>query len=203
MIAAVQAARDGLSAVVIENSNHPGGISAAGLGWTDFGNRETVGGLAREFYRRVGRHYGAGEAWSFEPHVAEAVFTDWLAEAGVAVHCREYLAGTTLEQGRLRALRLQSGLTVRADCFIDATYEGDLLAAAGARYTVGRDGNDAYGETINGMQLHAKHQFDYAVDPYRTPGAPGTGCCRASRTAGTTNWARATGASRRTTSGCA
>ena len=175
VVAALQAATEGLSAVIIESSNHLGGMTAGGLGWTDFGNKDTVGGFAREFYRRVGRHYGTAEEWRFEPHVAEKVFEDWVRDAGIPVYRREYLAGVTMEGTRLLSLRLESGLTVRAKIFIDATYEGDLLARAGVRYTVGRDGNAAYGEMVNGMQIHAKHQFDYPVDPYRVPGAPGSG----------------------------
>lgn len=175
VIAAVQAARDGLRAIVIENSNHLGGLTASGLGWTDFGNKATVGGLAREFYRRLGRHYGVDEQWCFEPSAAEKIFNDWLVETGTPVLRREYLADVRLSDGRIEAIQLESGLIVRAKVFIDATYEGDLLARAGVSYTVGREGNARYGETVNGMQIHAKHQFDYAVDPYRVEGAPGSG----------------------------
>jgi FAD dependent oxidoreductase len=175
VMAAVQAARVGMRAVVIENSNHLGGITAAGLGWTDFGNKTTVGGLALEFYRSIGRHYGKSEEWRFEPHVAEAVFEAWLKEAGIPVLRREYLAAVRMTGGRIESLQLESGSVVQAKIFIDATYEGDLFARAGVRHMVGREGNSVYGETVNGMQIHQKHQFDYAVDPYRIEGAPGSG----------------------------
>ena len=175
VIAAVQAARDGRRTVILENSNHLGGMTAAGLGWTDFGNKATVGGLAREFYRRLGRHYGQEEQWCFEPGAAEHIFDAWVAEAGTPVLRREYLAAVRMTGSRIESILLESGLVVRAKVFIDATYEGDLLARAGVCYTVGREGNAVYGETVNGMQIHRKHQFDYPVDPYRTEGAPGSG----------------------------
>jgi len=173
--AALQAARLGRSVALVESSAHAGGISAGGLGWTDFGNQETVGGIAREFYRETGRHYGKPEAWQFEPHVAEQVFNRWLSEIGAPVHFREYIAGVRMEGRRIVSLHLESGLTIHAGMFIDASYEGDLLAAAGVSFTVGRESNARYGETVNGMQIHAKHQFDYPVDPYRQPGVPASG----------------------------
>ena len=175
VIAAVQAARDGWRVVILENSNHLGGMTAAGLGWTDFGNKDTVGGLAREFYRRLGRHYGTNEQWCFEPSVAERVFNTWMAETGTTVLRREYLAEVRATNNRIESILLESGLVVRAKVFIDATYEGDLMARAGVTHTVGREGNSIYGETANGMQIHRKHQFDYAVDPYRIEGVPGSG----------------------------
>jgi ribulose 1,5-bisphosphate synthetase/thiazole synthase len=175
VMAAVQAAGDGRRAVILENSNHLGGMTAAGLGWTDFGNKATVGGLAREFYRRLGRHYGTEEQWCFEPSVAEKILDSWMEETGTRVLRREYLAAVRMAGDRIESILLESGLVVRAKLFIDATYEGDLLARAGVRYTMGREANAVYGETVNGMQIHKKHQFDYAVDPYRTEGAPGSG----------------------------
>jgi hypothetical protein len=173
--AALQAMRLDRSVAVVESSNHAGGISAAGLGWTDFGNKETVGGIAREFYRETGRHYGTSEAWQFEPHVAEQVFNRWLREIGAPVFFREYLAGVRKDGNRIAALHLESGLVIRARMFIDASYEGDLLEAAGASFATGRESNATYGETINGMQIHGKHQFDYPVDPYRQPGVSSSG----------------------------
>ncbi len=173
--AALQAARDGLRVVLIENSAHLGGLSASGLGWTDFGNKDSVGGIAREFYRKVGARYGVAEQWSFEPRVAEAVFNDWIREAGVPVFFRGFVDDVVMENNRISAIRLENGMQVRARMFADATYEGDLMARAGVTFTVGREGNATYGETINGMQLRRKHQFDNVVDPYRTEGAPGSG----------------------------
>jgi hypothetical protein len=200
VVAGVQAAKQGLRAIVIEPSPHLGGLSAAGLGATDIGNKDAIGGLAREFYRRVGAQYareeawrfeardkfrsgrqraGEAEMWVFEPKVAEALFDAWIAEAGV-----ELVRGDGLERERgvkksgakLEALVLKSGRIVRGRCFVDATYEGDLLPGAGVRYTVGRESNATYGESWNGIQPELdKHQFDLAVDPYRVPGDPSSG----------------------------
>ncbi len=173
--AAVEAARRGRRVVLLENSRHVGGMTTAGLGWTDFGNQATIGGLAREFYRGMGKHYGREEQWCFEPGAAERLLDRWLADAGVPVMRREYLAATRLSDNRIESILLESGRVIRAYVFIDATYEGDLLAHAGVSHTVGREGNALHGETINGMQIHAKHQFDHPVDPYRTEGVPGSG----------------------------
>ncbi|WP_438480420.1 FAD-dependent oxidoreductase [Oleiharenicola lentus] len=173
--AALQGTRDGLRVVLIENSNHLGGLTAGGLGWTDFGNKATIGGLGHEFYRRVGQHYGVDAQWCFEPSVAEKIFNEWLAESGTPIFRREYLASVQMSEGRIESITLESGLVVSAKLFIDATYEGDLLARAGVRYTVGREANSQYGEQTNGMQVHAKHQFDFPVDPYRIEGIPASG----------------------------
>lgn len=167
VIAAVQAAKQGLCVVILETSSHLGGVTAGGLGWTDFGNKATIGGLARSFYEKIGVHYGDKESWIFEPHVAESVFNSWIHEAGIRVFRREYLKSVRLEGLRIAAVQMLSGLVVRAKQYIDSTYEGDLMAAAGVSYRVGREDNSLYNETNNGMQIHAKHQFDYPVDPYR------------------------------------
>ncbi|MEW6249348.1 MAG: FAD-dependent oxidoreductase [Planctomycetota bacterium] len=212
VIAAVKAARMGRSVVLIEPGQHLGGMSSSGLGATDIGNKAAIGGLAREFYRRVGAKYGQAEAWKFEPHVAEEVFADLVWEAGVPVAFGERLErrpddavprlppGTLLRvtatraRGvrfvkraggsgdapraiRIDALVMESGRAFRGRVFIDATYEGDLLAAAGVSYTIGRESNATYGETLNGVQVGnaTKHQFVKEVDPYVVPGDPASG----------------------------
>ena len=173
--AAVEAARRGLRVVLLEPGTHLGGMSASGLGMTDVGNQHVIGGLARDFYRLVGKHYGKEEAWRFEPHVAEGVFEEWLRSSGVRVFRRQFVEKVLTENGRLTALQTVSGLTVRARMFIDASYEGDLMALANVSYTVGRESNATYGERNNGQQIHRKHQFDAPVDPYATPGVPASG----------------------------
>jgi hypothetical protein len=175
VVAAVQAARMGLRTLILDPSDHLGGLTASGLGWTDFGNKRAIGGLSLEVYRRIGWHYGREQEWLFEPHVAEEVFHEQVAGHGVTVIHRQYLDGVERDGLRLRALRLLGGLTVRARMFIDATYEGDLMAAAGVPYTVGREANAQYGETLNGVQVHPKHQFELPVDPWRIPGRPDSG----------------------------
>lgn len=201
VIAAVQGANDGLRVVLLEPSRHLGGLSSAGLGATDVGSQAAIGGLSREFYRRVARHYaadtawrwqaraefrghghpaGADAAWTFEPHVARDIFAAMLAEAGVEPRMAERLVrpgGVRRDGDRIRSVRLESGLVVEADSWIDATYEGDLMAEAGVTYTVGREANAVYGETLNGVQVDnaRHHQFQVAVDPWLVPGDPTSG----------------------------
>ena len=177
VVAAVAAVRRGRSVVVLNPGLHVGGLTSGGLGHTDFGNKAAIGGLSRDFYRRVGRRYAREEEWHFEPHVAAAAFDDLIREHELDLRQAEYLQSVQRDETGLRlvGLRTLGGLTVRARQFIDATYEGDLLALAGVSYTVGRESNAAYGETLNGVQVHPTHQFSHAVDPYRTPGDPATG----------------------------
>jgi hypothetical protein len=199
--AAIQARRMGKSAVLIEPGRHIGGLTSGGLGATDIGNKRAIGGISREFYRRIGEHYarpeswtrqsresyrsgrqqsGEVEMWTFEPHVAENLFRDMLREAGVTVVLERALdrkAGVLKSNGRITQITMVGGQTFRGRMFIDATYEGDLMAAAGVSYHVGREANATYNETLNGVQTrHAtKHQFKVPVDPYITPGDPASG----------------------------
>jgi hypothetical protein len=198
--AAVQASRMGKSVVVIEPGKHVGGLTSGGLGATDIGNKAAIGGISREFYRRIAQHYakpeswrqetqsqyrssrqrgGEEEMWTFEPHVAEKVFRDMLAEAKVPVVYQARLdldGGVKKQDGRIELIRMEDGRTFAGKMFIDASYEGDLMAKAGVSYHVGREPNSQYGETLNGVQPNRKyHQFHVPVDPYRTPGDPASG----------------------------
>lgn len=173
--AAVQARRDGLSVILCNPGWHVGGLSSGGLGFTDFGNKAAVGGIALEFYRRMGVHYGVEAEWRFEPHVAEKTLVDWLAEIGVTVHHGHYLESAVVENDRIVEVAFNHGVRVRAKYFIDASYEGDLMAAAGVDFTTGRESNATYGESLNGQQVREKHQFNFPVDPYVTPGDPASG----------------------------
>jgi hypothetical protein len=182
LAAAIQFRRSGGSAVVVEAGTHVGGMTTAGLGATDTGNTAAIGGLSHEFYRRVyGKYNGtpvtasSPARFTFEPHVAAAVFADLLAEAGVTVHLGRRLATVTKAGNRITELSTEDGQVYRGLMYVDASYEGDLLARAGVAATVGREGNAAYGESINGVQLRDKHQFTKAVDPYVTPGSPASG----------------------------
>jgi hypothetical protein len=203
VIAAVQSARMGRTVVLIEPGTHLGGLTSGGLGMTDSGNKEVIGGLAREFYQRVKRHYANDAAWKwekrgdykwfaesadalwrFEPHVAEKVFTEMLAAAKVPVLKGERLdldGGVKRESKGgvmwITEIRMESGRIFRGKRFIDATYEGDFMARAGVRYHVGREANAAYGETLNGVQTKraTKHQFSADVDPYVVPGDRSSG----------------------------
>jgi hypothetical protein len=198
--AAVQSARLGKSVVLIEPGRHVGGMTSGGLGATDIGNKGAIGGIAREFYRRVAKFYAADSAWkyeareayqsqrqkpqddtmwTFEPHVAEAIFRQLLAEAKAPVRFGQRLnlrSGVRLDGRRIVSITLESGETYAGRVFIDATYEGDLLAKAGVQYRVGREANSEFSETLDGVQLGSKsHQFHVAVDPYLTPGNPASG----------------------------
>jgi len=180
VVAAVKAARMGHSVVLIEPGRHLGGLSAGGLGATDIGNKRAIGGMARDFYRRIGRAYGAEEGGKSEPHVAERVFEDLVREARVPVVRGERLdlaSGVRKDGARIVALTMESGRTFAGRVFVDASYEGDVLAKAGVRYHVGRESNATYGETLNGVQVAnaTKHQFTHAVDPYVVPGDPASG----------------------------
>ena len=176
VIAAVQAAKMGKSVVVVEPGKHLGGLTAGGLGWTDIGNKVAIGGLSREFYRRLGRHYGKPEAWTFEPSVAKREFDVLLEEAKVPVYFQQRLVAVTKGGTRIVEIATQKGDVFRAKMFIDATYEGDLMAKAGVACFVGREANAVYGETLNGIRGKTpKHQFTMPVDPYVKPGDPASG----------------------------
>ncbi len=189
VIAAVQVSRLGKRVLLLAPERQVGGISVDGLGASDinnhwFQNDYAVGGLAREFYLRVGRKYGsAAPVYRFESSVAESVFEDLLREASVAivrgVRLREPLPSAVDWGGqvkRVRAIRMESGETFSGSIFIDATMEGDLLAAARITTASGREGNSLYGETTNGIRgVNDFHQFTERVDPYRIPGDPSSG----------------------------
>jgi hypothetical protein len=183
VIAAYAAKRYGKSVLLVEPGRHVGGLSSGGLGYTDIGNKYAVTGLGLDFYRRLGRYYGRFEAWLFEPRAAEQVFESYLDEAGVEVLYSRRLKSVAKGGAAIRTVTLEYAgdgraapdLVVAARAFVDATYEGDLMARAGASYAVGREPNAKHGETINGVQLRDKHQFPDGVDPYVRPGDPSSG----------------------------
>lgn len=209
VIAAVQAKKMDQSVIIVCPDKHLGGLSSGGLGFTDTGRKEVIGGLSREFYHRVYNHYQESEAWMwqdrseygnkgqgtpaidgtqrtmwiFEPHVAEQVFEDFIAEYDIPVHRDEWLnrepgEGVVVENGRIKSITMLSGKTYAGKMFIDATYEGDLMATAGVDYHVGREANSVYDETWNGVQvgvLHHNHWFHSDISPYVIPGDPSSG----------------------------
>ena len=175
IIAAVQAVDSGLSVCLLAPGSHLGGLSSGGLGYTDFGNRSIIGGLAREFYHRIGMHYGVEEEWKFEPHVAGAVYREMLRAAGVEPIEHQFLERVEMDQLRIAAVTMQSGLRVRAAYYVDATYEGDLMARAGVPYTIGREGNAQYHELLNGIQVRENHQFEYPISPWKKEGDAASG----------------------------
>ena len=197
--AAVQVKRMGKTVIIVGPDKHIGGLTAGGLGWTDSGRKEAIGGISREFYQRIKKHYDKAEAWIyqrpeeysryrrqddaiwvFEPHVAEQVFEELVAEYKIPVHRNQWLNrkdGVKKDGSQIVSVTMLSGKTYRGRIFIDATYEGDLMAGAGVSYHVGREGNEVYGETLNGVQTRnaTKHQFEKPVDPYIKPGEPASG----------------------------
>ncbi len=200
VVAAVQAARMNKRVVLIEPTTHVGGLSAAGLGFTDTGDKRVIGGVAREFYRRIKRRYDeptawryerpeqyeyyradADAMWTFEPHVAEQIFDQMLSELPIDVVRGQRLnrtSGVEMRGQRILAISTEQKRTFHGKMFIDATYEGDLMAAAGVTYTVGRESNAKYNETLNGVQVKQNihnHRFPKPVDPYVIPGNPNSG----------------------------
>lgn len=175
VVAALELSRQGLRAVIVHPGVRLGGLTSGGLGWTDIGNKDAIGGISHEFYQRVGAKYGTSEDWTFEPSVALAVFGDMVAEAGAPVYYKAFLDGVEMSGLRIAAVRMENGLRVVADYFIDATYEGDLMAAAGVTFTTGREANSVYGETYNGQQVQGGHQFNYNISPYVVAGSAASG----------------------------
>ncbi|MGQ9562438.1 MAG: FAD-dependent oxidoreductase [Thermogutta sp.] len=210
VIAAVESRLAGRTVALVCPERHLGGMSSSGLGWTDTGNKAVIGGLAREFYHRVWKHYQRPEAWKwqkpedygnrgqgtpatdgerrtmwiFEPHVAESVFEELIEENAIPTFRDEWLDrenGVGKEGTRIKSIRMLSGKIFVAKLFVDATYEGDLMAAAGCRYRVGRESQAEYGEKWAGVQtgvLHHRHHFGVLktpVSPYIIPGDPNSG----------------------------
>lgn len=206
--AAVEAKKSGKTVLVVSPDKHLGGLSSGGLGYTDTGDKSVIGGLSKEFYQRLYDHYQKPEAWKwqkmeefgnrgqntvaldgenasmwiFEPHVAEQVFEDFIKENEITVYRDEWLdrteGGVVKENNKIVSIKTLSGKVFEGKMFIDATYEGDLMAAAGVSYHVGREANSVYGETWNGVQTevyHHGHQFKMDIDPYKTPGDPASG----------------------------
>ncbi len=208
--AAIQAKQMGKTVIIVSPDKHLGGLSSGGLGFTDTGNKAVIGGLAREFYHRVYQHYQKAEAWRwerrdqfgnkgqgtvaldgenrtmwiFEPHVAEQVFEDFIKEHQIPVVRNEWLnrkTGVKKSGANIVSIKTLSGKTYTGKMFIDATYEGDLMAAAGVSYHVGREAKATYNEEWNGVQtgvLHHRHHFGAVkekISPYWKPGDPTSG----------------------------
>ncbi|MBN2632204.1 MAG: FAD-dependent oxidoreductase [Bacteroidales bacterium] len=215
--AAIQASRSGLSVVLIEPTGRIGGLTTGGLGQTDIGNKQAIGGIAREFYQNVKKHYqqpenwkwqkredyldggqtrtesGEDAMWTFEPSAALYIFHQMLdAEKNITLVLNQRLdrqKGVKKKKGVISSISMESGEIYQGKAFIDATYEGDLMAAAGVSYTVGREANKKYGETLNGVHTadtartmtrlisrnSINHNFVRGVDPYREKGNPASG----------------------------
>jgi hypothetical protein len=200
--AAIQSARMGKTVLLIEPSQRIGGLTTGGLGQTDIGNKVAIGGIAREFYQNIRKYYedtarwkwqkkeeyadggqtrtaeGEDAMWTFEPSAALEVYKAMLAAENMKLVYGERLNrkdGVTKNGSSITRIEMESGTAYSGRMFIDATYEGDLMAAAGVKYFVGREANSVYGETFNGVQLQDGHQFPEGVDPYVKPGDPKSG----------------------------
>lgn len=174
IVAAVEAARLGGRVVLIEPTHHLGGMMSSGLGFSDYlpAFKGVIGGIAREFFERTGRAYGRPEAMTFEPHVAEQVFNDLVRENGVRVILDQTLEQVEMSGPKIVSISTGSHSTFRAPVFIDASYEGDLMAKAGVSYTVGRESNAAYQETLNGVRPLLEGD---APSVFVDPGRPASG----------------------------
>lgn len=207
VMAAVEVAKSGKSVIMVSPDIHLGGLTAGGLGWSDTGNKNTIGGLSREFYHRVWEKYQKEDTWNwedqgkfsnkdqgtrgmdsvtetmwiFEPHIAENIFEELIDQYNIKNFRDEWIdrkQGLVKEAGKIKSLTTLSGKTFKGKMFIDATYEGDLMASAGVSYHVGREANRVYDEEWNGVQvgvLHHKHWFQSDISPYKIPGDPESG----------------------------
>lgn len=207
VIAAVEAVQSGKTVLIVSPDKHLGGLTAGGLGYTDTGNKAVIGGLARDFYHRVYKHYNDSAAWVwqkhseygnkgqgtvamdgenrtmwiFEPHVAERIFEEYVTENNITVFRDEWLnreTGVVKNEGKIISITTLTGKTFSGKIFIDATYEGDLMAAAGVSYHVGRESTTQYNEQWNGVQTNVfqhGHHFKSQVSPYKIEGNPSSG----------------------------
>jgi len=205
--AAIAVSRMGKSVIIVSPDKHLGGMTSSGLGFTDTGNKSVIGGIAREFYQLIYQHYQEPGAWNwqkqseygnvgqgnpaidgenrtmwiFEPHAAEEAFEKMIQKAGIRVFRDEWLnreTGIDKKNDAINSYKTLSGKIFSGKIFIDATYEGDLMACAGVKYSVGREANNAYHETFNGVQkgvYHHDHYFKVNVDPYKVKGNPSSG----------------------------
>lgn len=208
VMAAVAAKQNGVSVILLSPEKHIGGLTTSGLGWTDIGNQmegKTIGGLALNFFQRVRRYYQDENTWkeqsfadyqkkiansiyqisdslmwTFEPHVAENIFNEYIRENKIQLKLNQWLDrqhGVKKENGNIVSIAMLNGDTYKGKVFIDATYEGDLMAAAGISYTIGREPNSLYGETINGIEaaMAIKNNLPRGIDPYIKKGDPSGG----------------------------
>ncbi|ASO04239.1 FAD-dependent oxidoreductase [Arenibacter algicola] len=214
--AAIQSSRMGKSVVLIEPTNCIGGLTTGGLGQTDIGNKQAIGGISREFYENIKKYYddpenwkwekrsdykdggqtrteeGEATMWTFEPSAALAVYKSMMDKEKIKMVYNERLnreTGVKKVAGKIESITMESGKIFKGKVFLDATYEGDLMASAGVSYAVGRESNEEYGETLNGVQANSintsltgfvsrnafNHNFIPGVDPYVVKGDPTSG----------------------------
>ena len=213
---AIQTSRMGKSVLIIEPTHRLGGLTTGGLGQTDIGNKHVIGGISREFYQNIRKYYddpnnwkwqdrdaymdegqtrtekGEDAMWTFEPSAALKVYHQMLSAEKIDIVYGEKLnreSGVIKKENRIESIEMENGSKYTGKMFIDATYEGDLMATAGVSYRVGRESNREYGETLNGVQANKisatlkwtlsrnayNHNFIDRVDPYIIKGDPKSG----------------------------
>lgn len=181
VMTAIAGARHGLKTALLEPRRHVGGMATGGLSRTDTGTREVIGGLALEFYYRVGNEYDIRRfknpvAWFYEPKVGEKVMVDMLAEAGVTLlynHRLQEKNGVAKQGLRITEITTENGDRFRAKIFADCSYEGDLMAQAKVSYTFGRESSAQYGEALGGVRDKTPyHQFLFDVPALDANGKP-------------------------------
>lgn len=214
--AAIQCSRMGKTVLLIEPTNRIGGLTTGGLGQTDIGKKYVIGGIAREFYQNIGKYYedpknwkwqdreeymnsrhsrttkGEDAMWTFEPLAALKVYEKMMDSENIVLVYNQRLErenGVKMEGSKIIELEMESGRIYSGKMFIDATYEGDLMASSGVSYSIGRESNKEYDETLNGVQANkynlkidgtiskngANHNFIDGVDPYIIKGEPNSG----------------------------
>ncbi len=160
--AAVAAERAGASVVLLEHGARIGGMMASGLGHTDVGDKRTIGGFAAEVFHRISEKYGADHTYYFQPHVGSQVFDEILAPTDIRLMTSRTIESVNKQGARLTAVECTDGSRFEASAFVDASYEGDLMALAGVRYIVGRESRDEYQESLAGIQ--DVHVLDTLLD---------------------------------------
>lgn len=187
VVAAYTIAKQGKSVLLIANTEHIGGLSSGGLGQTDIGNKHVIKGISRDFYRRLGNVYGSLESWQFEPKEALNVFKHYIKDANIDYVTNYTIDHVNKENNEIKSLVIKNNdkgkaNTIAAKRFVDASYEGDLMAAANVSYVVGREGNEKYKESYNGVYMpkyraesSGYHQFPDHVSPYKVANDPSSG----------------------------
>lgn len=201
--AAIAGAKMGKKVALVSPTTQLGGLTTSGLGWTDMGRNLggflIVGGLSRDFYHRVYLHYAAQPNWSsvksmagqhlaafdqtkqlgyiFEPKVATQIYNDMLAGTKVEIFTGllDLTHGVAMNGRKIAGIKLEDGRVFTGKMFIDASYEGDVMAQAGVSFTVGREANSMYGETTNGVQNADTNEVIAGLDPYKIKGNPASG----------------------------
>lgn len=190
VVAAYQVKKLGKSVVIIAPDGHIGGLSSGGLGATDIGNKKVIGGMSRDFYKKLGKIYGKEESWTFEPKETTQIYLDMIAQEKIPVIKLKKIKTVNKNGTKITAITFVNTYgkekntsleTITANVFLDCTYEGDLFAKTGVSYALGRESNSEYGETLNGYFLPAylkqsgRHQFPDSISPYKVPNDPSSG----------------------------